>query len=250
MLQSGIRRWHGSDRAALLRGLQLAVPQEGRTEDVRRAIVASWAEAESPAEVVKQLSRIDAAPLPLEMIRHTLKNGAMTTTAFGSRGRTWRLGRASSILQQSGSRRVRSVGRTIPSSCGPGLSSRGRATTLPARRQVLERLPATPCPRPSFCVSAPGSPRRRATRKSSGRLLAALVEHEPGDTAALDRLATLAGLDHDNAEMARLRSKKSEMLAARFVTRRCCMAIPSAMLPSSPASPRPSADRSRPGAGP
>ena len=51
MLQAALRRWPGTDDAGLLRGLQLLYHLEGRTEDVRRAIVASWADSDTPAEV-------------------------------------------------------------------------------------------------------------------------------------------------------------------------------------------------------
>ena len=38
----------------------------------------------------------------------------------------------------------------------------------------------------------------------------ALIESVPGDVITLDRLASLAAIEHDSSEVARLRSKKSD----------------------------------------
>ena len=72
ILQKALDRGAGGDAQALLSGLQLLFHLEGRTEDVRRAIIASWAESSTPEEVVRQLVRLSTTPLPLETARNTL----------------------------------------------------------------------------------------------------------------------------------------------------------------------------------
>ncbi len=76
ILQATLGRRLGTEAPVVLRGLQLLYHIEGRTDDVRRAIIDSWAESDKPAEVLKQLSRLDAAPLPLQMTRQALEKGA------------------------------------------------------------------------------------------------------------------------------------------------------------------------------
>src|SRR5262249_40881868 len=65
-----------ADTPTLLRGLQLIYRVEGRTEEARRAIVDSWPNSDSPAEVIKQLALLDEAPLPMEMIHRVVDKGA------------------------------------------------------------------------------------------------------------------------------------------------------------------------------
>ena len=216
MLEPGLRRWHGSEKAALLRGWQLVLHLEGRTEDARQAIVASWAESDTPADVVKQLSRIDTAPLALEMIRNTLEKGAKDDD------RVW-LARANLAIRtgqfDSAAKWLDACLRRRPDDRVIG---RGRLELARARNDVagawhaLDRLPGDSLSPTEVLRLRVWLASLTGDSKVERAALSALVDREPGDTAALDRLATLAGLDRDSAEITRLRSKKSEMLAARL----------------------------------
>ena len=215
MLQEGLRRWSGADAPSLLRGLQLVYHLEGRTDDVRRAIIASWTQTDTPADVVKQLSRIDSAPLALEMIRNTLDKAAENDDrGWLARAnlaiRTGQFDRAAQWLDACSRRRA-----------GDSVVWRARLELARAQSDVagawnaLERLPAD-------ALSPAELLRLRAWLASlTGDLqveraaLRSLVEREPGATEAVDRLAIIAGLEHDSAEVARLRLKKSESMAAR-----------------------------------
>ncbi len=216
MLQAGLRRWRGNDELAFLRGLQLLFHIEGRTEDVRRAIVASWTEADSPAEVVKQLSRLDAAPLPLEMIRNTLKNGVndddrVWLARANLANRTGQFDRAREWLDACAKRRP-----ADPVVWRARLELARTTNDLAGAWRALEHLTGEAMSPTEILRLRVWLASLAGDMKVERAALVALVEREPGETTALDRLATLSGLDHDTAEVTRLRSKKSEMLAAQL----------------------------------
>jgi tetratricopeptide (TPR) repeat protein len=215
MLQAAIKRWPGADAPALLNGLQVVYHLEGRTEDVRRAIIASWEQTDTPAEVVRHLSRIDNAPLAIAMIRETLDKAAEND----DRGwlaqanlaiRTGQFDRATKWLDACARRRP-----------DDGVVWHARLELARAQSDVkgvwhaLERLPVD-------ALSPTELLRLRAWLASlTGELeveraaLCSLIEREPGETAALDRLASIAELGHRTSEVARLRAKKSELLDAQ-----------------------------------
>ena len=214
MLQAAIKRWPGADAPALLNGLQVVYHLEGRTEDVRRAIIASWAQTDTPAEVVRHLSRIDNAPLAIAMIRETLDKAAENDD------RGW-------LAQANLAIRTGQFDRATKwlDACAAPTRRRGclacAARAAQAQSDVkgvwhaLERLPVD-------ALSPTELLRLRAWLASlTGELeveraaLCSLIEREPGETAALDRLTSIAELGHRTSEVARLRAKKSELLDAQ-----------------------------------
>jgi tetratricopeptide (TPR) repeat protein len=216
MLQSGLGRCSGADSPELLRGLQLLFHLEGRIDDVRRAILASWAQSDTPSEVLKQLSRIDTAPLALEMIRNALdKAPENDDRAWLARAnlaiRTGQFDRAAKWLDACLRRR-------------PDDSVVWRARLELARAQsdvalawsALERLPADALLPSDLLRLRVWLASLTGDLKVEQLALRSLVEREPGDTEAVDRLAVIAGLDQNTTEVARLRSKKSLLLAARL----------------------------------
>jgi enediyne biosynthesis protein E4 len=216
MFEAGLRRWRGSEKAALLRGWQLLLHVEGRTEDVRQAIVASWPETDSPAEVVKQLSRIDTAALALEMIRNTLEKGA------NDDDRVW-LGRANLAIRtgqfDSAAKWLDACSKRRPDDrviLRAQLELARASNDIAGAWRALERLPGDELSPTEVLRLRVWLASLTGDLKVERAALFPLVEREPGDTVALDRLATLASLDHDSEEVVRLRSKKSEMLAARL----------------------------------
>jgi tetratricopeptide (TPR) repeat protein len=213
-LEAALARGHRSDAPVLLRGLQLLYHVEGRTEDVRRAIIASWPDSDTPAELLKQLSRLDAAPLPLEATRKTLDTAAPDDDrAWLGRAnlaiRTGQFDRAAAWLDACQKRRPRdlAVWRSR-------LDLARASGDLAGAWSALENLPAD-LVAPSDLLRVRGWLASRTGDVAAERsALTALVELEPGDTTALDRLAVLAGAAGDAAEVNRLRARKSAMMAA------------------------------------
>ncbi len=170
---------------------------------MRQAIIASWAESDAPASVVKQLIAAGRGALAAGDDPRLLgESRSRTTIASGWRGRTWRFARGQfdraaewlDACDAAAAARQRRLARPARTGAGDRRPRRGVAR--------LEHLPADALdPRPICSVSAPGSPSRTDNVPAERAALTALVELEPGDTAALDRLAILAGADGDAAEV-------------------------------------------------
>ena len=214
MLQAAVRRWPGADAAELLRGLQLVYHLEGRTEDVRQAIVALWSQSETPAKVLQQLALLDEAPLALESTRRALEKGAEDDDrVWLARAklaiRTGQFERASEWLERCSRR------RPADSAIGRARLELSRATgDLDGTWRALDQLPADKfAPTEQLRLRAWLASRVGDGKAERGALMS-LVNLEPGDTSALDRLAVLASEDHHAAEVGRIRSKKAEMMAA------------------------------------
>ena len=214
MLQAACRRWPGADSLELLRGLQLVFHVQGRTEDVRQAIVASWAESETPAKVVRQLARLDEAPLALEATRRTLEKAAedddrVWLARANLAIRTGQFERASEWLDRC------SLRRPADSAIWRARLELSRATgDMSGTWRALDHLPADTFSSTDQLRLRAWLASRLGDAKAERGALLSLVNLEPGDTSALDRLAVLASEDHNAAEVARLRSKKAEMMAA------------------------------------
>ncbi|MGP0067533.1 MAG: FG-GAP-like repeat-containing protein [Isosphaeraceae bacterium] len=214
ILQAVLDRCPGPDRPAVLRGLQLLYHLEGRAEDVRRAILKSWEYSDTPAEVVKQLSRLGSAPVPVELTRRTLEK------ADENDDRVW-LARANLAIRSGQLERVPewldACARRRPEDPAvwrARLDLARAANDLDAAWRALDHLPAGGIPeaevsrlRAWLAASLGDVPAERAT-------FSALVEREPGNIAALDRLAEIAGQAGDLEERARLREKKAAMVTA------------------------------------
>ena len=214
ILQAALERSPGPEAPAVLRGLQLLYHVEGRTEDVRRAIIASWPESDSPASLLKQLARLDAAPLPLETTRKTLEKGAEGDD------RVW-LARANLAIRTGEFERAAEWlvaclrRRPHDPTVWQGRLDLSRASgDLAGAWRALEHL--TP-----DAVSPSELLRLRAWLASRSNdpiaeraALTSLVEREPGDTTALDRLAVFASTDGNAPELTRLRSRKANMMDA------------------------------------
>ena len=215
ILQAALSQQPGADSPVVLRALQLLLHLEGRTEDVRRAILESWVYSETPAEVVKQLSRLDSAPLPLELTRRALEKAAedddrVWLARANLAIRTGQFDRAAEWLDACLRRRPED-----PAVWRARLELARATGDLSGVWRALDHLPSagnSPADvsrlRVWMAASLGNLPAERAA-------LAVLIGHEPGDIAALDRLAELVGQTGDAAEFNRLRQKKAEMVAAR-----------------------------------
>ncbi len=210
-LQAALSSHPGSDAPLLQNGLQLLFHLEGRTQDVRRSIIAAWQESDDPAELIKRLVRLDAAPLPLETTRKTLDNGAADDDRvwLGRANLAIRMGqfdRAAQWLEACERRRPRDPalwhGRLELARATDDLAGVWRA--LPFLR--ADELSEVELLRLRAWIAA-----RSDDTAEETAALARLVKVEPGDITALDRLAVVASARGDTAEVGRLRSEKSRM---------------------------------------
>jgi tetratricopeptide (TPR) repeat protein len=182
----------GGDTPELLHGLQLLYHIEGRIDDVRAAIIDSWTWSDKPAEVIKQLFRLDVAPLPLETTRRSVEKGLSDDRVWLAQAnlaiRTGQLEKAGEWLASCLKKRPTDpvIWRAILE------LARASGDTAEAWR-AMEQLPAD-------ALLASEILRLRAwiagisgDRVAERAELETLIAVEPSDISALDRLAALAG---------------------------------------------------------
>ena len=164
---------------------------------------------------MKQLWRLDTAPLPLEMTRKTLEKAAedddrVWLARANLAIRTGQFDRAAQWLDACASRRPHDA-----VAWRARLDLSRASNDLAGAWRALEGLPADALSRTellhlrAWLASLTGDP------KAERAALSALIEQVPGDAAALDRLTVLASAEHDSAEVGRLRTKKAEALDAQ-----------------------------------
>jgi tetratricopeptide (TPR) repeat protein len=215
LLRDSLRRLPDPEKKEPLRALQLLYQLQGRTADVRRAIVDSWTSADSPASVLVQLYRLDTAPYPLEMTRNVLEK------ADSSDDRVW-LARANLDIKTG---RFDMAGRWLDAclrrrpddqaSWRSRLELAVSSGDADAAWPALEHLPAeafSPAESLRFRAWLAG---QLGDVRAERAALAALIDEEPGDTAGLARLAELAPAAGEAAEVDRLRARQAEMTAAK-----------------------------------
>jgi tetratricopeptide (TPR) repeat protein len=215
LLHDALRRLPDAEKKEPLRALQLLYQLQGRTEEIRRAIVESWTSADSPAAVLVQLYRLDTAPFPLEMTRNVLDKADSTDD------RVW-LARANLAIKTG---RFDVAGRWLDACLKrrPGDRAAWRSRLdlavasgdADAAWQALAHLPADgPSPAESLRLRA-WLARQQGDVPAERTALAALIDQEPGDTAGLARLVELALAAGNTAEVDRLRARQAGMTVAK-----------------------------------
>jgi tetratricopeptide (TPR) repeat protein len=211
LLPDALRRASGAERGELFRLWEQLYRLEGRVDDARRVVLASWASADSPAAVMQELYRLDTMDLSPDLTRGFLE------AADADDDRVW-LGRGNLAVR---------AGRFDEAARWLDACSRRRPNDPAVWRARLELVRATGDAEGAWRaldhltaddVSPVELLRLRAwlaARLGDGpaerAALLALVEQEPGDTAALDRLAALAAEAGAAAEVDRLRSRAVRM---------------------------------------
>jgi tetratricopeptide (TPR) repeat protein len=205
----------GGDAWAILRALEYLYQIEGRTEDRRRAILRSWAHAQSPADVIRQLYRLETSPLPIGMIHQALSRADSNDDRV-------QLARANLAI---GMGRFDEAARWLDTCLrrSPNDPAVRRAQLELARAtgdvtgvcQALEHLPADDDSGADTLRLRAWLAARRGDGVAERTALTELIAEVPGETAALERLAELAGERGDSTEVARLRSRKAEIIRAR-----------------------------------
>jgi predicted Zn-dependent protease len=204
----------GTDSLQLLKTLGMLYEIEGRTDEMRGTFIESWRYTDSPAVLVKKLARQDTAPLPLGTIRKLLETSGDDDRVWLGRAslatRTGQLDPAVKLLDDCLRRRP-----DDPVVWRARLELAQAAGDIAAGWRALEHLPAAGVSDVevarirAWLVAGQGDiPSERAA-------LAALVEQDPGNVAAIDRLAALAAQAGEDHEAARIRARKAEVTAAR-----------------------------------
>jgi len=199
----------GSDE--LRSALNLLLRHEGRMPDVRRLIVDSWRSASDQAYVLRQLYLLDNSAYPLEAAQAVLKKADAQDdrVLLGRANMATRLGNyveAAQLLETCLQRRPddRAVWRS-------------RLELALASEQIewvwtsLSRLPADELTSIERLELRAWLSAREGNDKLEKKALTALLEEEPGNTKALERLAALAWDAGQHEEAARLNRRKAEI---------------------------------------
>ena len=190
---------------------------EGRLDEFRRLLreIGRVGTLRDRTAALRELWRLDSVVVAAEEFQPILDQAALTAPHDN---RIWLGAHTSPRNTADTTKRVdtwtsafptpRSPGSFPASSCnGPSPPVRPRKPGAHCDRSRPKRLP----PR-SRLPSAPGSPRRRNDPSAERSALEQLIAVEPGNTAALDRLAALAQQAGDPDRAAALRRRQEEAL--------------------------------------
>jgi tetratricopeptide (TPR) repeat protein len=182
---------------------------EGRTNDVRRVLRASWSRSPDPAGLLKELWLLDKSPLPVDALQRALDS------AEPNDDRVW-LGRANLAI-------VRGQFDTAahwldicqkrrpddPSVWFARFELARASGEIDGLRRAAEHVPARELTAADRLALAAWLAARRGDREREQRILLDLVAQEPGDSVAFERLAALAALDGQREEAERYYRRKA-----------------------------------------
>ncbi len=204
----------GADSLELLKNLGMLYQIEGRTDDLRRSLIDSWRYSDSPAALLRKLARQDSAPFPLGTIRNLLEMSDGDDRVWLGRAslatRTGHLDAAVKLLDDCLGRRP-----DDPLVWRARLELAQASGDIAGAWRALEHLPADGASPVDVARIRAWLAAGQGDVQSERAALSALIEQDPGNTAALDRLAALAAQAGDNKEAVRVRSKRAEVTAAR-----------------------------------
>jgi tetratricopeptide (TPR) repeat protein/murein DD-endopeptidase MepM/ murein hydrolase activator NlpD len=210
VLIAALQRPDDATRYELERALCRVYRFEGRFDDVRRVIRASWYRSPEPAATLKELWTLDHSPMPVESWNRAL------SSADDNDDRVW-LGRAANALLTGRFAAAADwLDRCLRHRQDDPVVWRTRLDLALATddvanfRAAAEHLPAdqfTPAERQFLRAWAA---RQGGDAAREMRELEALIGTAPGDAAALERLALLnvqAGKKHEAEELHRRKAK-------------------------------------------
>jgi predicted Zn-dependent protease len=213
ILESARIRAKGTDAMRVLHALGVLYELEGRADDYRKSLVDLWPYAESPGSLIRKLAQLNTAPLQLLTLRQALEtNPSDDDRVWLGRAslavRTGQLGLAAKLLDACQKRRP-----DDPAVWRARLELALAAGDLDQVWKALERLPADGLSETRIARTRAGLAALANDASAERAALTAVIEREPGDTIALDRLAALAARAGDNQERARLRAKRADATA-------------------------------------
>ncbi len=184
---------------------------EGRFEDMRRLLRASWCRSADPAGVLKELWMLDHSPVPVEAWQIALDK------ADHADDRVW-LGRANHAILlgrfgDAASWLERCLGRRPddPAVWRARLDLAMAAGDLDGFWTAAAHLPADRFDAPATRALRVWLAGRHGPDALEHRELSAQVRDDPGNTRALERLAVLASRAGQTGEAERLRHRKAEV---------------------------------------
>ncbi len=220
ILESARTRARGTDALQLLHALGVLYELEGRSDDYRKSLFDLWPYAESPEALIRTIAQLNTAPLQLGTLRQALEtNPSDDDRVWLGRAslaiRTGQLGLAAKLLDACQKRRP-----DDPVVWRARLELAQAAGDLESGWKALEHLPADGVSQARIARARAWIAALADDTQAEQTALKSLLEQEPGDTIALDRLAALAARAGDQQELARIRSRRAEItsLQGRYLS--------------------------------
>ena len=201
----------GADSFELMRVLRRLYQFEGRSSDVRRLLCQSWSRAPDPATLLKDLWALDKTSWATDVWADVLKRSDPDDD------RVW-LGQANLATVTA---RYREAGDWLAACLkrrpdDPAVW-RGRLKLAQATGDVqgawesLSHIPAASTDEGEILALRAWLAARRGDAEAERRALEHLVEHDPGRSSALERLATFASDGGRIGDAERFRRRKAEI---------------------------------------
>jgi enediyne biosynthesis protein E4 len=205
----------GADAVRVLQALATLYEIEGRTSEMRAALVETWQYSDKPAALVQKLSRQDTVPLAVGTLHNALGRGPSDDD------RVW-LGRAN-LATRTGDLDAAAalLDRCVKKRPSDPVVWRARLELAQAAGDVaavwlaLERLTANDISKVELARIRAWLAAKVGDVAAERAALSAVLELDPGDVSALERMGTLA-VQSDDDERRRIRTRQAEVSAATF----------------------------------
>jgi tetratricopeptide (TPR) repeat protein len=215
-----LRRGRDPDSTLVRQSLELLDRIEGRNREVRELILESWEQSPDPAHVLRRLYLLDDMAFPLDYVKQALRGGdPRDDRVWLGRANlaTWlgQFDEAARWLDDCEKRRA-----DDPSVWSARLDLARSSQDVEGVRRALGHLPASWFLPVEILRLRCWLAARTGDDELERRTLQALVDEEPGNTAAWDRLAELAVKADRCSEADAFRKNKAEMdvLRERYAT--------------------------------
>jgi tetratricopeptide (TPR) repeat protein len=202
------------DTVRVLQALAMLYEIEGRTGEMRAALVETWQYSDKPAALVQKLSKQDTVPLAVGTLRKALGAGPSDDD------RVW-LGRAN-LATRTGDLDAAAVllDRCLTKRPSDPVLWRARLELAQAAGDVtalwlaLQHLGADQVSKVELARIRGWLAAKVGDVAAERAALRTVVELDAGDVGALDRMGTLAAQSGDDDEVRRIRTRQAEVSAA------------------------------------
>jgi tetratricopeptide (TPR) repeat protein len=204
-----------SDSKQVRQVIELLLRLEGRRDEILPLILETWDGSPDPAAVLHRIYLLDNSAFPVDYVRNTLMSADPNDdrVCLGKANLATWTGKFAEAARWL--RRCLDHQPDDPAVWRAGLDLALASDDLDGLRRAVAHLPAARL--------APGDVLRvrawiaahQGNRDLERRTLLALLDEEPGNIAAWDRLAELAVMEGHHQEAANLRRKKAEMNSLR-----------------------------------
>ena len=209
-LLSSLPRPPGPDGSLVRQGLELLLRMEGRNSELLPLIVETWEGTADPGVVLRRIYLLDNSAFPIDYVRTPLIPAIVTTTGSGWARPIWQCGADSSRRPRAGWIAARSSGPAIGPSGGLASSWRLRPSTLMALNGQQGTCRASGFTTVELLRLRAWVTARQGDSLREREALQALVDQDPGNIGAWDRLSEFAVKAGRMAEAAEYRKRKAE----------------------------------------